>query len=645
MTAGGGLLGARRGATGIGGSMGADAVEPMTGVAVVEGTAATRPSPANVLEPAAPRDGDAEWLGRCAAVAAITDAASSLPRDAAGGDPAERALAKWLKQQRELHAAGRLAERRARHLDSVVPGWRNPRELAWRATAVAVGLHLAETGRYPVTTAAGEAERRLATWLRTQRTALRDGLLAPERLAWLELNLPSWRRPDDESWSATAARLEDFAIDHGRLPRDTAGAAEPERLLARWLRRQREAVRDDRLDDERRRQLDVAVPGWLDPAASRWVRTARVFARWTAERGAAPSKHAADPVERRLGEWLAAQRRLEASGDLRTDRAAWLDRAAPAWRTRPDAAWRARLDELAAFVEARGLPRRARAAADDERRLAAWLAGQRAAARAGRLEVERRRLLDATIIGWHDDEREWRSLADRLAHHLADVGRFPSSRDADDDARALARWLQRQRRLAADGALDAGRERWLDRQLPGWRDHRLTDWLATAMRLRRFRAEHGRLPARGADVGALERELGVWLNNQRSAHRRGCLDDGRRRWLDAQLPEWRDARLASWLRRAHEVAAWTSERGRLPYERSTVADSRRLGTWLQTQRRALAVGGLDAVRLDWLDLNLPGWSGRGVRPAAPAMPETAGPDPARLRPEPHGAGGPLHRIA
>lgn len=637
--------------------MGDDAVEPMTGVAVVEGTAATRPYPPDV--PAEPRsstlwhDGDAEWLERCSAAVAFSDTACRLPRDASGASAAERHLARWLKQQRELVNAGRLAERRARHLDADLPGWRSPRESAWRAAAVAVGLHLAETGRYPMANAADAAERRLATWLRTQRTAMRDGALAADRLAWLDLNLPSWQRPEDDAWDAAAALLADFAAEHGRLPRDTAGTAERERSLARWLRRQREAARDDRLDDERRRQLDAAAPGWLDPSASRWVRTARMFARWTAEHRSTPSKHAADPVERRLGEWLAAQRRLEASDALRADRAAWLDRAAPGWRARPDAAWRARLAELAAFAEAHGLPRRSRDAGDDERRLAAWLAGQRSAARAGTLDESRKRRLDAAVVGWHDDEREWRTLADRLVRHLGVHERFPSGGDTVPESRTLARWLQRQRALAAAGDLEPARERWLDRQLPGWRDRYLSGWLAMATRLRRFRTEHGRLPARGSAAGALERELAVWINNQRAARRRGCLAVDRERWLDAHLPEWRDARLASWLCRAQEVLAYAAERGRLPYERSTVADSRRLGIWLQSQRRALAAGRLDAARLDWLDRQLPGWNGRTGRPAvAPLASEaplrrSAPLDPAPLDPAPATAASNrrLHRIA
>ncbi|MCM3657521.1 helicase associated domain-containing protein [Agromyces mediolanus] len=602
------------------------------------GIAAVRPRseaplpPRTVLAPrhgSALHDGDAEWEARVDRLRAHLGATGRPPRDASGAPDAERATARWVKRQRELLRTGALAERRLRHLDSVVPGWRDPRGTEWHGTAVAVGLHLAETGAYPAPSADDEVERRLATWLRTQRRAEASGRLAPDRLAWLELNLPSWRRPADEDWGDTVAAIAGFIAETGRFPRETANDEPGERRLAGWLRRQREAAADERLDDERRRALDDAVPGWLDPAAARWTRTARRLAGWTAAHGRPPSKHAADPVERRLGEWLAGQRRLAAAGSLPETRTARLDRSVPGWRERPDAAWRARLEELTAFVaEAGRAPARSNDAGDDERRAAAWLAEQRTAARAGRLSEARRTLLDRAVVGWFDDERDWRMQADRLARRLATGGKIPASHADDSEERALARWLQRQRSLAGSGGLDESRERWLDRQLPGWRDHRLTAWEHTANRLQAFRTEHGRLPARGADATAQELELGVWLNNQRSAARRGGLSAERERWLDSRIPEWRDPHLASWLRRAAEVADYLAERGRLPYERSTVERSRRLGTWLQTQRRAHRGGTLDAIRIAWLDVNTPGWAGEGsgprpVPPSEPATPQRA----------------------
>ncbi|MGX5697370.1 helicase associated domain-containing protein [Agromyces soli] len=380
--------------------MGDGIVEPMTRVAAGFGpaailrpaAAAVSPAPAAAASPIAfepadrtappTRDEDAAWRARAESLGAFVETAGRLPTDASGAPASERALAQWLRRQRELARAGRLGEPRTRRLDALAVGWLDPRELEWRANAVAVGLHLAHTGGYPSAGADDLDERRLANWLRTQRRAERASRLAPGRLAWLDLNLPSWRRPSDETWSASAGLLEDFCADHRRLPVDTAPADDLERRLARWLRRQREAASEDRLDDDCRRRLDAIAPGWFDPVGARWTRMARATAAWTGRRGA-PSKHAADPAERRLGEWLAAQRRAAASGALRPERADWLDRSMPSWRRIPDGAWRSRLDELRRFVAGRGrLPQRSAAAGDVERRIAGWLADQRGAARA-----------------------------------------------------------------------------------------------------------------------------------------------------------------------------------------------------------------------------------------------------------------------
>ena len=592
-----------------------------------------RATPARPL-PDALHDGDERWLGPAVELRDFLDRHGRLPGVGVDAEPTERRLARWVKSQREAERAGRLPARRAAWLDTQAPAWRLARDAAWYATARAVGLHIAETGEYPSAADADAATRRLGTWLRTQRRAQRAGRLGRARIAWLELNLPFWASPADEVWYATAGCVAEFVAEHERMPRADRDGAEGR--AARWLRTQRAADRDGRLDDEQLAWLTDAIPGWRSAHDDAWRRTADELARFSSEWGELPVTGGTRPDEHRLACWLGAQRAAAARGTLAASRRNQLDTRVAGWSVRRSHRWSDRLAEAAAFITRHGrLPARTGQADETEQRIAGWIAAQRRADRDGRLDDARRGRLDAAIPGWSSPgEAAWRTRAAELAAFASRHGRLPAVRDQDPAARGLAVWLGRQRSAADAGELIESRERWLRLHVPGWRDHHLGAWLGTAERVVAFRATHGRLPTRGATASAQERELGVWLNNQRSAERAGRLGPERLRWLGEQLPDWRDSRLAGWLERAMEVERYVDEQARMPHPRSTNPRSRQLGGWLETQRAALRAGRLATNRAEWLDTRLPGWDGVPHRAAAgmpnstpvptPDAPRTAG---------------------
>jgi hypothetical protein len=565
------------------------------------------------------------WLDHALDLRTFFDEHACLPGTGWNTSDAERRLARWVKSQREADREGRLAASRATWLDEWVPAWRRPREAAWYATATAVGRHVAESGAYPSAHADDAETRRLGTWLRTQRRAHRDGRLDPSRMTWLTLNLPHWASPVTGAWFGTGGRLAEFVGEHGRMPR--ADGRDDEARLARWLAAQRDADRAGRLDAEQRTWLDDALPGWRSTRAANWECTAREVAAFRVEHGELPAPGGRRASEARLSTWLGTQRTAAANGTLVPARRTWLDTRIPDWTGPQRGRWADRLAETAAFIAQHGRPP-ARSGDAAERRIAAWVGAQRRAEREGRLTDERRSRLDALAPGWASaGEAAWRTRAAQLAAFTAAHGRLPAVREPDAEARGLAVWLGRQRALAGAGRLTGARERWLRLHVPGWRDHNLGAWLGTAERIVLFRAEHGRLPTRAASATPLERELGVWLNNQRNAERDGRLGTERARWLAEQLPDWQDSRLAAWLARAREVEQYVAERGRLPHPRSTNPRSRRLGGWLAAQHTAARAGRLKPNRTGWLDANLPGWAEVTARPAliAPAAVGTVAP--------------------
>lgn len=152
------------------------------------------------------------------------------------------------------------------------------------------------------------------------------------------------------------------------------------------------------------------------------------------------------------------------------------------------------------------------------------------------------------------------------------------------EAAYLGEWLRRAR-AAAKGApgmrWTPGRQRLLDRELPGWdqvptlsdrRFHQMLD------RLVQHLTAYGDWPTRDTDAGLVQ-----WLTRSRAAHR----GKGRRRWsaersaaLNRVAAGWDDPYEAVFLLRARQVAAHRAAHGALP----TASTARELANWLTRAR-------------------------------------------------------------
>ena len=176
-------------------------------------------------------------------------------------------------------------------------------------------------------------------------------------------------------------------------------------------------------------------------------------------------------------------------------------------------------------------------------------------------------------------------------------------------------WLSAQRRAARTGEvwMTPHRQMLLDESLPGWRDSPSAPQRSRAeitSALQRHIQATGRLPRQNGDT-ADESRLGAWLTAKRVAHHSGELDAELTSWLNANCPEWEGdgSRETAWERTAGELGAYVTRSGCWPNRRSTVADERRLATWLKNRRNDRRTGVLGAERIALLEELAPGWQG------------------------------------
>ncbi|MDN6301405.1 MAG: helicase associated domain-containing protein [Micrococcaceae bacterium] len=153
----------------------------------------------------------------------------------------------------------------------------------------------------------------------------------------LEPSLPVFRNEDaTRGWDGNASSQARFVESRGRLPRRsadttmTAGALEV--FLYHWVRAQRSASVDGKLNSRRERRLE-AIPGWVvlgreQLHARHWDERLAACIAFHDTHGRPPSyKYGTTTLERTLGSWLARQRTRANRGTLPATRATALQGA------------------------------------------------------------------------------------------------------------------------------------------------------------------------------------------------------------------------------------------------------------------------------------------------------------------------------
>lgn len=105
-----------------------------------------------------------------------------------GADDEETQLAEWLEVQR-----ARASAERASLLDQLLPGWRDPMELRWRARLAELQTWREEhSDRWPSAYSKDPYEMSLGRWVAFQRHLVRDGRLPVSRQRALDESASGW---------------------------------------------------------------------------------------------------------------------------------------------------------------------------------------------------------------------------------------------------------------------------------------------------------------------------------------------------------------------------------------------------------------------------------------------------------------------
>ena len=356
----------------------------------------------------------------------------------------------------------------------------------------------------------------LGSWISTQRVSHKSRTLSARRIRSLEkLSTWSWT-PHRDAWSSwfDLARVYAAREGHTLTP---ARHREQGRALGIWISEQRLGRR--RLSQGRREQLE-SLPGWswsvMDDQWDWMLGAAHDFAasndHLTVRRGLTVGGQS-------LRIWISTQRSRYDRGVLSPERIALLE-AIPHWSWYPYSESRYEfLQALQRFVEREGHALVPQRHTEDGLQLGIWVNNQRN--RREELSLEEVSQLEG-VRGWSWDPiaDAWESARLGAAELLAGVEKDVRTR------RSLGSWMIAQRRKYRDGRLSRVEIEAIE-AIQGWSWDPIADsWEEAFVALKGFadREGHARVPQRHVEVNV---KLGVWVNSQRSAFRRGRMPDDR----------------------------------------------------------------------------------------------------------------------
>ena len=520
-------------------------------------------------------------------------------------------LGRWVSRQRVARTSGQLSPDREQRLESL-SGWAwDDIAARWEEGFTHLVVYVAEHGsaRVPFSYRSPDGLR-LGQWINVQRNAYVAGTLTDDRRERLE-QLKGW------SWNS---RLELWEDGYAALCRyvEANGSASVSYdcvfegfALGKWVTTQRRSYALGKLSKTRQERL-LGLTGWVwDVKDEQWDAGFSHLLKWVESTGSSagmPSDYVNPDDGYRVGSWVVVQRSYFNKGKLDPGRAERLE-SLPEWSWNPAVnAWDSTFEVLTRYVAQHGDVRVPPGCEVDGVRLDSWCRNQRVAGRHGRLSESRRQMLEA-LPGWEWQpfDAMWDSAFNSLLEYAHREGTSLVPQRHKENGFSLGSWVSQQRIKRAKGELSVDRQRRLE-GLPGWSWDTATQYWETAFELLcAYQRENGT----AAVPGGLVYEgfkLGDWVERQRSAYRKGNLDEDRLRRLEA-VEGWKwTPKDDQWERAFSVLLEYAAEHGDALVPIAYVVDGFRLGGWVNTQRLAYFDGTMPVARRERLEKEVPGWS-------------------------------------
>jgi len=218
-----------------------------------------------------------------------------------------------------------------------------------------------------------------------------------------------------------------------------------------------------------------------------------------------------------------------------------------------------------------------------EIRLGIWVSAQRQFYKKGKLSANRREMLDELGFSWDPIGDTWERNFVLLEQFRDREGHCRVPKGHQEDGIKLGNWLKKQRQAFKRGKLNESCQRRLEAIGISWDPHG-DSWGQNFALLECYneREGHCNVPQEYEENGV---RLGIWLQVQRGAFRRGKLDESRQSRLDQLGVIW-EPYADQWERSIALLQQFKEREGHCNVPQGHEEDDIKLGHWLVRQRQA-----------------------------------------------------------
>jgi superfamily II DNA or RNA helicase len=312
-----------------------------------------------------------------------------------------------------------------------------------------------------------------------------------------------------------------------------------------------------------------------------------------------------------LGVWVNGVRQSFKKGLLPEDRIKLLEETEGWVWDHLDAIWDRTFSEVCDFLKENNHLRIPKGyMTDSGTNLFTWLHIQRGNYKKNRLSKNRINKLESLKPHWQwTVEDSWHSFYEELLEY---VKTFKSTKLPNDlrtsDGKYLRAWVQKQRKAYVNHSLSEDRVKLLEALHEDWSwDPHNDQWMKTLDAYKDWLAKTNTQPGKGSK-NQLEKEIGQWLERQRSLKREGKLSQERIKLLEESHVDFNwDPREDSWLRSYDAYVQEVKKRGSIKMSQGTSSDGINVGAWVNGQRTKYRKGQLPQDRIAMMEAT-PGWT-------------------------------------
>jgi hypothetical protein len=290
--------------------------------------------------------------------------------------------------------------------------------------------------------------------------------------------------------------------------------------LSNWCEKNRAKKKAGTLKAERERALNEIGFDW-SPRESKWQVMYQRLKQYRAAHGHCCPPRSGD--DRQLTNWVFEQRFAFASGRLSEERKQELDELGFVFDVR-EASWLEQYYHLRSFYQRYGhvdVPE-----SSDAAKLVSWIRIQRMKYSKGKLEKRKVEMLNELGMSWDPRKEAWEMRFARLQRKCKS-GRSVIGSGIGNDSDS--RWIQKQRARYRKGTLDENKIKKLESLGISWAPDEQF-WNSMYEKLASCIDENGKSHVSYAHS---DRQLFIWVTNQRALKRKGLLSFDRIRKLDA----------------------------------------------------------------------------------------------------------------